>query len=727
MNHRKKPATGIIDKLSIALLGIFTALFPLLFLSSTTDSFTVPKQVLLILTVTFTIILFCIKSVMEGKVKLKTTPFDLPLVLFALFAFLSAIFSVNRFDSLTAFVPLFFSILLYFVIVNTTKTEKSLLFLISCLTSGAVLSGLITILSYLKIYLLPFVYTRNQFFNTYGSLLDEIMYLALILPLTGYFAYGMLTGINKRRKNMLEKNMLEKIQKEEETTTKGVSTAFTASFAILALTIGVIVFIFFTNQKPIILPFETGFQTAFAAISQDTGRIFKSFLIGTGYGTYLTDFTRFKQPTYNDNALLWQFTFFRSSSFILELLSTVGFLGTLAFIFLLYKILKEKNFFLPVLLGVIAAFILPFSFTMIVLFFILLAVFALIRAHDEPQKYTDIELYIVALKHGLFAAKPENQNPHLDTSEKQYSKVLPLVFSLVLLLLIGIPTYFSYRYMVADMTFQKSLIAASQNQAEPTYNLQRAAIATFPYRDVYYRGFAQTNIALANALATSQANSSASAEIQQNILILIQQAITSGRSATTVAPQTAFNWNSLSDVYRSLIGFGQNADKFAVLTGQQAEALDPNNPQQYIALGGIYYQLGQYDYAISEFSKAASLKKDFPNAFYNLGHALEAKGDLKDALEVYKTVRNLVKDNKENASKIDAEIKAVEEKIKQPNNQSRTNNQQPTEENQTDLEVDKPTTSLPERNPRVNIPGPTLTPIISPTKSPGKTTPTPLP
>ena len=57
-----------------------------------------------------------------------------------------------------------------------------------------------------------------------------------------------------------------------------------------------------TIQKPTILPYGTGFQTAFAAISQDTGRVVQGFLMGSGIGTFITDFTRFKPEAFNLNA-----------------------------------------------------------------------------------------------------------------------------------------------------------------------------------------------------------------------------------------------------------------------------------------------------------------------------------------------------------------------------------------------------------------------------------------
>ena len=44
------------------------------------------------------------------------------------------------------------------------------------------------------------------------------------------------------------------------------------------------------------------------------------------------------------------------------------------------------------------------------------------------------------------------------------------------------------------------------------------------------------------------------------------------------------------------------------LAQQQAIQLDPVNPQEYITLGGIYYQLGQWDKALAAIPTSGGLK-----------------------------------------------------------------------------------------------------------------------
>lgn len=728
----RKQTIHIIENINLGILTVFMLFLPLFFLSITSDPFTLSKQMLLILSTSAVMLLLGIKTILEGKLKLRTTPFDLPIILLTLFALISAIFSINRIDALIAFTPFLFTTLLYFSITNTIKQASQMLILITSLVIGTTLSALITTLSYFQIYPLPFPYTQITSFNTFGSLLDQAIFFGLILPIAGYFVHSIFTSLKNR-----SSNSSININKKDLSKANPLSLLFAIAFFVILCGIGVSIYQMATTQKPLILPFETAFQTGFASISQDSGRVLLGFLFGSGPGTYITDFTRFKPETYNLDQNLWAFTFFRSSSYALELLATNGMLGLLSFIFLVFRILKEKSTFIPIIIAVISAFILPYSPSLIILFFALMGIFAAIQAHNNPQKFAETELYFVALKHGLLVAKPENENIDQTKSERKISRLLPFISFIIMLIIVSLPLYFAIRFFISDIFYQSSLIAYSQNDGLKTYNLQQAAINTFPVRDLYHRAFSQTNIALANSLATQAKDQKDNQQAQQNILLLIQQAITAGRNASLLSPQTSFNWNNLSSIYRNLIGFGQNAEQFAILTMQQSIALDPNNPSLYIDLGGIYYQIGQFDNAIREFQTAIKLKNDYPNAYYNLGHSLEMKNNLQEALVAYQVVKSLVASDKANLDKINVEISALEQKIKQnTTTQPQTQNPNPDQqaaESQDPLQINQPGAQLPERDPKIKITGPSLTPSVSPTPSgkpsasttPSQTSPTP--
>jgi tetratricopeptide (TPR) repeat protein len=720
MNNSKKEILEYLDNVSLFLLGITFFAFPLLFTSILTDPFSLSKQILLAVTAVLSIVVLSVRMIVEGRVRLRTTPLDLPVLLFGLVAFASAMFSTNRYDALISFVPLFFTILIFFIVTNVVRNPRAITFTIGSLMAGTTIATIISLLSFFKIYLLPFAYSRTQTFTSFGSIFDQAIFLAITLPIAGYLAWPVISPLFNKNHDL---NVFGNSKSDQKITPLGIAS--TVSFAVLTIGLLMSVYMLATIQKPLILPFVTGFQTALAAISQDTGRILQGFLLGSGYGTYMNDFTRFKQAAYNTDPNLWSFTFFRSSSFDLELLATTGFVGFLSFLFIVYRVIKEKTFFLPIVIAMIAAFLLPLSFILQTLIFITLGFFAVLRAQHAPSRYADLEFYLVTLKHGLILAQPEGERAPHDPVSTRYGKILPFAFVMIVLALVGYTGYLSTTFVLSDLTFQRSLVAASQNNAQQTYNLQAQAIAQFPYRDSYHRTFSQTNLTIANAIASNQPKgSSPSAETQQQIVGLIQQSINYGRNAVSVSPQSALNWNALSGTYRSLIGFGQNAEQFAVTTNQQAIALDPSNPQQYISLGGVYYQLGLWDEAIRQFQLAANLKSDYSNAYYNLGHAYESKGDelsLKNAIQAYQIVASLTTSDKTNNTKVKAEIDALQKKIGGQTVQQAQSAGQQAEESS--LNVDQPSTQLPDRDPKAQIQAPpkgvvTPTPTTSPSTTP---------
>ncbi|HSX08586.1 MAG TPA: tetratricopeptide repeat protein [Candidatus Saccharimonadales bacterium] len=728
MPEKKKEIVSYVENVSLLMVGLLFVLFPVFFLSSTTDAFVLPKELLLIILSSLSLLIFGIKAIVDGKLRLRTSPFDVPMILFIIVVFLSAIFSADRYDALIASAPLLFVGFLYFVIINVVKNQKQLLFLLSTLTLGAVISSLLSIFSFFNIYLLPFSYTHAQYFTTFGSLLDQAIYYALILPIAGYFGYAFINGMSAPKQAAATSSPFSSTTQTHRKRSSGLMAIFAFSFIVIGIALGLTVYMLFTSQKPLILPFDIGLQTGFAAISQNN--VFKSLFLGSGYGTYLNDFTQFKPAAYNTNEALWAFTFFRSSSFLLELLATTGLLGIAVFGIIMYRIFKEKNFFLPLMLGLLAAIFLPFSFTLTALFFILLALFGIVCVHNNPQRFGEAEFSLLALRRGLLGT-PQDHTHQPNTSERRFSKIFPSIFMIIIVAVVGIPLYFITRFIISDFTFQQSLIAESQNNGLATYQLQTAAIQQFPYRDIYYRSFSQTNLALANALAVNHPkNASPSAQTQKDILTLIQQSINAGRAAVTVAPATSFDWNNLSSIYRSLIGFGQNADQFTILTANQAIALDPNNPQQYIDLGGVYYQLGKYEDAIREFQIALNLKPNYANAYYNLGHAYQQINQFPQAMEEYRVVKQLVAGNETNTKLIDNDIAALNDQINAAKNGTKKASAAPVpsvtpapqDQNQP-ITVNKAATTLPPHNPKEKIPAPGDTSSVqSPSPSPAADT-----
>lgn len=686
----KNETVAYLKNASLVLIALTLLIFPLFFLTNSTDFFVLPKQILIVFSSIVLLILWGTRTLVERKITIRTTPFNLPIFLFGAVLLLSSLLSRNMFDSLLQSLPVISLLFFYFVAVNTIDDRGSFNIALSALSIGGVLSSLLSILYYFKLYFLPFTQIKTQYFTTFGSPIQHIAYLLPILILTTLYVY------RRYRAGSLKEFTLD----------YSLMIHVVSSVIILAGIAVTLYKIVALPQKPIVLPFQYGFQIALASVAQDTARLLPSLLFGSGYGTFLTDFTRFHSAAFNLEQNLWNLTFSFSSSYVLEILATTGILGLIIFFFILWRTVKTRLSPLsPLFVAVISAFVLsffvPFSFTLVVILFVMLAFYGTYLYLEGDKKVYDVVISLVALKRGLISFESEEEAPH---SKQHASQVFPAVLLVLCVAIAGFLGYFGFNYVASDIKFAESLQQQTLANGQKTYDLQRAAIAQFPYKSDYYRIFSQVNLALANSLINSTPQgSSPSANTQQTVISLLQQSINSGRAAVTLAPMTATNWENLSSVYRSLIGVGQNAEQFAIASMNQAVILSPLDPRLRIALGGIYYQLGAFDQAQNQFQLAVNMKPDFANAYYNLGHTFESKKEYQNALKQYQIVRNLVANDKAGLEKIEGEIKALQENV---GTQQTQNSQLPSPASsgeQQSLELNQPSQQFPPREDKVKI------------------------
>lgn len=690
----QKPAIYL-QKSLLIIIAALLVIFPLFFLPTTSESFVLPKQILVILTTAILLLIFSLKMVFEKRVTLRSTPFNLPVLFFGTAVLLSSLFARNFYDSLLQSIPLLSLAVLYFVITNTIEKKSEFNKILYAVAFGAGLSSLISILNFFKLYLLPTALAQSQNFNTFGASLQEIIYLVPILLIC-------VANFGSRLRNKIYNRKL---------------VIFGISSLLISGALAVLFYqIFALSQKPVILPYIYGFQIGLASISQNAQRPLIAFLFGSGYGTFLTDFTRFRLPSFNQESI-WNLTFSYSSSYFLEILATTGVLGALSFLLLTLKIIKSElsklksgiakvNIIYFALLTIfLLSFILPFSYSSLFLIFVLLALYTAGLYFEKSPKIHTLTLSLVTLKRGLINFEIEQEAKGLE------SRVLPITIFILVFLVFGLLGILTLKLLNSDLKFKESLNQTAAGQGQKAYDLGRDAIAEFPYRTDYYLAFSQLNLALANSLAgTLSQNSTQSAQTQQTIVALLQQSINNAKQAALLSPQSVSAWTNLAQIYRNLIKVGQNAEQFAITSFGQALALDTYNPQLYIELGGVYFQLGQYENAVNQLQIAVNLKPDLANARYNLAHALEAKDDLKNALVQYQKVKELVQNDPQSLKKITDEIKTLEEKIGQKTEE--TKEASPTAQlsrTQPPLQLSSPSGAIKPPKVPVEIPPPPTT------------------
>lgn len=760
----KKQLAVLIDNAIALILLVTVALTPILFFNQTTEFYEMPKTLLLVVAATLLLGLWIFSWILKGKVQITRTPLDIPLLLLLGIVIISTYFSISRYQAIYGNFPRVHGsavtwivyILLYFITVSNLKSLGKLKTFLYVLYGSGAAVAVVSLLSFFGLYL-PFDFANTANFTPTGSTFATVGMLLLLLPMP------MLSLISPSKYMPTPLALVLSIL-------FGVTIALIGSlptYIVLGAVIAACFFVAKPNKvarfqkalplfiTPIIvigatlalayLPFpgnriqqlETAFpkeiQLPFAVSWKVSASAFRDApLIGTGPSTYLFNFTSYKPLEFN---LLdyWNFNFDTAHNEFLQTWATLGILGLIALVIISLVVINSirKNFSLHLSDNETVPVIAPALAISSLVGLILLAV------HSSTLVTIVVTLFVFAAfmasqKHIREKVMNLSMGLRASTVDDRQFDLLPVII-FVIYLVACVPVFYrTYNSALADYHHRQALVQATRSGNETYTHLQRAETLN-PVIDLYRIDMAQTNFALANAIATQKGptaenpNGTLTDQDRQTIQTLLSQAINEGRVAVALSPLSARNWEVLAAIYRNITGVAQNALTFSLDAYGRAIQRDPLNPALRISVGGIYYQAQNYDLAIRFFSDAANLKPDNANAFYNLAVALRDKGDLQNAKVVAERAVQLLSENRENPSykvatdlvaEIDSRIAGTATGEGQTGLQGEAAGDSNIPE---DVEVDElgnpPTPSTPaaiRRNPAAGLPN--LTPTPNPTQ-----------
>ena len=608
------------NKITQYLLYISVVATPLIFSSSFSNFYDIPKIAVLAFSVSAALLFFALRTLLSGRLKLSVSNFDVPIIILALSYLVSAIIKTP--NKMEAFLfpgtttVILAGTFLFFILGWSGISKKAVA---ACLFVSATLAGAVSLLAIsgilAKIPQLP-AFVKDASFSPIGGLLPQAIFLGLVLPL----GIALLFSERQPTKKLF----------------------YGVSLAVVALSLALSVYNLLPG-KPL-SPALSGFDTSWA-VSTETLK--QSPLLGIGPGNYLTAFNRFRPISYNATNL-WAVRFTSARDFVLTLVSEVGLLGLAAFILLVWQVVLTLKRELPGLkinletldsgiafslaLAVISLFVFPANIALIVATYVIL--FLAAKSHE-------VSLNLLA------------------AGESASSRLPAAVVTLPFIAGILAFGYFGGRVVAAEVTFKNALDALGRNEGKLTYDTMRQAIALNPYVDRYHSSYAQVNLALARSLAQKKDLTDAD---RTTVAQLIQQAIREGKATVTLNPQRSGSWELLARTYQSVMSFAQGADNFTIQSFDQAVALDPINPNLRIALGGVYYALGKYDDAVKVFELAVLSKPDLANAHYNLAAAYREKGEIDKAIAQINAVLSLVSKDSKDYEVAKAELDNLEKK-----------------------------------------------------------------
>lgn len=684
------PAFAAITRFSVSLLAF---LVPLLFLTWTTEALETNKQALLVI-----VALVAFVCWFGGMVHAKTLTWRMgksaaiPVVLLVV-TVLSALFSRVGYQSwvgsqlqeYTSVLTTFALVVFFFVAVHALhdeKLQKRVLWL-SLLSAG--ISGLFTLLSGLGgIGLLSF--TKIAGFNTIGSINTMVIYLLAMSVLglgmwvsshggNGYFGVGPI-GLIGRICTLFTTVVAFLLLLSVDfwlmwmlailglvllflfsVTTHGISGSGSRLGVLFLLFFVSVLFLFLPSPihlriSPVVTPSYAG---SMAIATQTVTSGVKSFLLGSGPGTFTYDYIQHRSAGVNQSSF-WAATFDRAKSHALTVLATTGVLGLVAWIvWVLWVTIvgigaltrAREAHERQALYGVVAAWVL------------LLAASILYHA--------TLSLLFLQWLLGAFlisAALPAAREHRFENSPRM---AMGVSFGFVAVAIASVASVFVIggRYG-AEMAFLKA-IKLDRQGAEATEVVRELgrALSLNSGSDVYYRNVSQALLKRIREVIASAEGKELSPEQIKQVQTLSVAAMNAVNRAADLEPNIVFNWVVRGNVYRELVSLVNQADTVAVASFERAKELDPVSPQHdlnigrtYLAMADRYRRVGasaksearqeakdkeneQLGLAEEAMNKALALKPDYAMAHYFLAAVFERQGRLEDATARLAALRDL--------------------------------------------------------------------------------------
>jgi len=372
-------------------------------------------------------------------------------------------------------------------------------------------------------------------------------------------------------------------------------------------------------------------------------------IIGSGQGTFLANFARFKPVEFNESRF-WNIRFDKGSNYLVEIVGTMGILGILSYltvvlmflliVFLSLWKLKKGKIVADEKLRLAEGdklIILPFLLFWLVLF---------ASQFVYSQNTTLLFYFWLFTALGIVSWQGVQGAPYkkLSFSFKKLPEV-GLVINVVLLILVFVAAglfYLGGRFYLAEVRSVQAVTDSQEliNRAEEIVNLNR-------YRANYRQNLSQVYL----ISAWEEARKPEEERNVQLLQTLASGSIQQARIATDISQNSVSAWENLGAIYRDAQGLIGGTFPFALEAYAKAIELEPSNPFFYREICRLRLTAEeeegdteeQWNKTVGYCQKAVDLKSNYLDAHIQLALAYEKKGDIEKALEQMNSIMDKLK------------------------------------------------------------------------------------
>lgn len=658
---------------------------PLLYLPFTSSVVELNKQLALIVLAGVAFVVWLLGVVVSGTMTVRFSPVDKGILALAAASGITTLTSLTPGKSLLginislsdAFVSVAALAVLYWVIVNVFHDRGRLARRLLILGGSAAL--ILGVMQMLTVYVLPGSFTHSRAFNTVGSLNALGVLAAVLVPLFAkstsrlWGRYGValgwigvavslfvLTILNwwvlwgialAGMLAMIGFDSINSVQMSadygDSRRTRFALSRFIVPMAVIVLGAFLLLVKFDLSSVKGQFPVEIAPSHALSW-SIAKGVIGQDLLFGYGPENFSLAFDRFGAGQLA-NTRLSSLRFFDATSQFWTSLAhggAIAMLGLTVLIWSLVQVITRLGGALSARLGAkdggseamessgvlsstvamtVALFLYPFNMALLGVWFVLLALSALVVSGDRSLS-VDIE-----------------QRP-------AFSLVASLGFIIGLILVLA-TVYFSSVSYLADVAYSRA--STRQSPAQALEDIARA-LSLDNRDDRYYRDASRlTQQVLRQELGRPAAEDPQRPARIQN---LIASSVQLAQRATQVQPQEAMNWSNLAGVYQALTGLVDDVERLAEEAYAKAGDLRPGDPQfdnsvgsMWLARADLIRQVGasatgesrtrlaqqrveSLDRAEAAFTRALEQSPTFGSAIYSRAAVYDRQGKVKEAI-----------------------------------------------------------------------------------------------
>jgi tetratricopeptide (TPR) repeat protein len=664
------------------LIYLMVIIIPFWFLPITVNAVEFNKQVLMVLLVVITLILWLIKTLSQGEIRWKSNILNVFIGAFLVICILATVFSSRPYSSLVGWpthlsgslVNVLIFLALYILIINNFRGLKQTFNLLFAFLISGIIVALVGMFQIWGGFIFPWDFTKIVSFNTVGTANALGIFSAVLLTLITALLFvikknqikiflvilGLLNLIILLSLNfwvlwlVLAVGMavilifgLMRVVKLEESISW---IALPMTFLAIAL-----IFMFFKPALPFgpNLPVEIGLSHRGSL--DVVGRVLQEKpILGTGPETFALNYAKYKPQGVNQT-VFWNIRFSNPPAEVYSLASDLGALGALAFliILILFVVKAVKNListteegantlkrFLEIglfagWLGLaVSWFLYPQNFTLMFVFWLLFSLYLAESSVFKEKVY----------------------------SLKKSPKILLLAslsFVIAIVVIVGF-LYIEGTRFIAEARYKAGLdLIQNQEQLDKGINKIIRSTVINPYEDRTYRILSQLFILKMNRdIRLPGLN-------QQQRLNLIQidaiNAINSAVRASTLSPGDVSNWLVRGQIYRQVVGLVNGASDWAENSYDEAVKLEPLNPFTLTELGRIYVtranliadqaqkdrtlraKMDEYlTKALEKFNQAIAAKPDYAPAHFETALIFDRQGRVGEAISKMEINRQLL-------------------------------------------------------------------------------------